>query len=63
HLKQDDLIASIPVVVVSADATASHVQQALTSGALQYVTKPLDVARFLQTVDSILEGVETRWGL
>ncbi|HZF79433.1 MAG TPA: CHASE domain-containing protein [Rubrivivax sp.] len=63
HLKQDDLIASIPVVVVSADATASHVQQALTSGALQYVTKPLDVAHFLQTVDSILEGVETRWGL
>lgn len=63
HLKQDDAVAAIPVVVVSADATADHMQQALTSGALHYVTKPLEVARFLDTVDSILGAVETRWGL
>jgi PAS domain S-box-containing protein len=63
HVKLDDEIAWIPVVVVSADATVGHMQQALTSGALHYVTKPLDVGRFLQTIDSILEDVETRWGL
>ncbi len=62
HLKEDDGVAPIPVVVVSADATPLQMQQALTSGALHYVTKPLDVARFLATVDRILEGVETRWG-
>ncbi len=62
HLKQDDTVADIPVVVVSADATPLHTERALTSGALHYVTKPLDVARFLQTVDAILEGAQTRWG-
>jgi CheY-like chemotaxis protein/two-component sensor histidine kinase len=63
HLKQDDLVGDIPVVVVSADATPLHVEQALTSGALHYLTKPLDVAVFLGTVDGILESIETHWGL
>jgi PAS domain S-box-containing protein len=63
HLKQDEAVGSVPVVVVSADATPTHIQQALTSGALQYVTKPLDVARFLDTLDGILAEAETRWGL
>ncbi len=62
HLKQDDAVADIPVVVVSADATPQQTQKALTSGALHYVTKPLDVGRFLKIIDDILEGVETRWG-
>jgi PAS domain S-box-containing protein len=63
HLKQDDDVASIPVIVVSADATPVHIEQALTSGAVHYVTKPLDVARFLRLIDAILEDIETRFGL
>jgi PAS domain S-box-containing protein len=63
HLKQDDAVAAIPVIVVSADATAAHMQAALTSGALHYVTKPLDVARFLEMVDAILQEAETRFGM
>ncbi|MDE2565624.1 MAG: response regulator, partial [Burkholderiales bacterium] len=63
HLKQDDRLAAIPVVIVSADATPGHMQQALVAGALHYATKPLDVAAFLRTVDGILEEVDTRWGL
>jgi CheY-like chemotaxis protein len=63
HLKQDDTAADIPVIVVSADATPDHVQQALTSGALHYVTKPLDLGQFLNLVDAVLEEVQTRWGL
>ena len=62
HMKQDDSVASIPVVVVSADATLQQTQNALTSGALHYVTKPLNVARFLQIVDEIMEATDTRWG-
>ena len=62
HLKQDDSVAHIPVVVVSADATLIATEQALTSGAAHYVTKPVDVAQLLQIVDDILEGAETRWG-
>lgn len=63
HLKQDDEVAEIPVIVVSADATNSHVQQALTLGALHYVTKPVDVVAFLALVDSALESADTRWGV
>ncbi len=62
HLKQDDSIAHIPVVVVSADATVPATEQALTSGAAHYVTKPVDVAQLLQIIDAILESAETRWG-
>ncbi len=63
HLKRDDLLADIPVIVVSADATPQHMEQALTLGAAHYVTKPLDVAGFLKLVDGALENVETRWGM
>jgi CheY-like chemotaxis protein len=31
HLKDDDDLGSIPVVVVSADATAAHIEAALTA--------------------------------
>jgi len=61
HLKHDDLLADIPVIVVSADASPQHMEQALTLGAAHYVTKPLDVAAFLKVVDSVLESVDTRF--
>jgi len=63
HMKNDDMLAAIPVIVVSADATAARIREALTLGALHYVTKPLDVARFLAVLDETLEGLDTRWGL
>jgi len=63
HLKNDDDVADIPVIVVSADATTARMQEALTLGAAHYVTKPVDIARFLQTLDDTLETLETRWGL
>jgi CheY-like chemotaxis protein len=63
HLKNDELLARIPVIVVSADATPDHVRAALTLGALHYLTKPLDVASFLALVDEALESQDTRWGL
>ena len=62
HLKQDDALAGIPVVVVSADATPAHVEQALVAGAARYVTKPVDLASFLQIVDTLLEDIPTQWG-
>ncbi len=63
HLKQDDDVADIPVIVVSADATAGQMEQALTLGALHYVTKPLEVSDFLALVDKALESADTRWGM
>jgi PAS domain S-box-containing protein len=62
HIKQDQTLAAVPVIVVSADATPDHMQAALTLGAAHYVTKPLDLALFLQLVDGVLEHGDTRWG-
>jgi CheY-like chemotaxis protein len=60
HLKQDDAVADVPVIVVSADATPQRMEQALTLGALHYVTKPLDIAHFLSLVDDALMASQTR---
>ncbi len=62
HLKSDPDLAEIPVIAVSADATAARMAEALTLGALHYVTKPVDVPRFLALLDSALQSLETRWG-
>ncbi|MEA2477861.1 MAG: hypothetical protein QOC87_2060 [Actinomycetota bacterium] len=42
---------AIPVVVLSADATESQVDRLMNRGALAYLTKPLDVKRFLRLVN------------
>ena len=61
HLQQDPALAGIAVVVVSADATPAHVEQALTLGARHYVTKPVDVNQFLSIIDRVLEDTQTRF--
>jgi CheY-like chemotaxis protein/anti-sigma regulatory factor (Ser/Thr protein kinase) len=62
HLKSNDATAGVPVIVVSADAGRERIQQALTLGAIRYLTKPIDFASFLAAVDEALEAVDTRWG-
>jgi CheY-like chemotaxis protein len=44
----------IPVVILSADATPGQVRRLMDAGAHDYLTKPLDVARFIQILDSAL---------
>ena len=61
-LKQDDTTADIPVVVVSADATAQQIEAALTGGATRYLTKPVSVSELLAAVDEELERSSTRFG-
>ena len=62
HLKRDDLTADIPVVVVSADASLSRIEEAVTLGAVGYLTKPVNVAQILGVLDLQLERLETRFG-
>ena len=45
---------ALPVVVISADATGTQIEKLLSAGARNYLTKPIDVSRFLHTVDEIL---------
>jgi PAS domain S-box-containing protein len=62
HLKHDDDLADIPVVVVSADATGTRISEALSTGASQYLTKPVNVAEILSVLDEQLERLDTRFG-
>jgi PAS domain S-box-containing protein len=62
HLKADDGLCGIPVVVVSADATAAHIEAALTAGAAHYVTKPVNLSSFLAILDELLDEMDTFFG-
>ncbi len=62
HLKADDSLCSIPVVIVSADATTAHIEEALTAGAAHYVTKPVNLPNFLAILDELLDEIDTFFG-
>lgn len=53
-LRRHPRTRQIPVVVVSADATQSQAERLTRDGAARYLTKPLDIRAFLETVDTIL---------
>jgi PAS domain S-box-containing protein len=46
----------IPFVALSADAMPSTIDEARRAGFRSYLTKPLDVAAFLHTLDDAMEG-------
>jgi PAS domain S-box-containing protein len=51
RLRDDSATASIPVVIVSADATPGRLQRLVSAGAVGYLTKPIDVRELLQFLD------------
>jgi PAS domain S-box-containing protein len=51
-LKEDPRTTKIPVVIISADATPGRVRRLLAAGAQDYLTKPIDVRRFLDVLDA-----------
>jgi len=57
-LRDDPLTATIPVVIVSADAMPRQVQRLLAAGATAYLTKPIDVRQLLEIVDRALATAE-----
>jgi signal transduction histidine kinase/ActR/RegA family two-component response regulator len=54
ELRADPVTATIPVIVVSADATAWRQEELARSGAAAYIVKPLQLASFLATLDAVL---------
>ncbi len=50
-LLADPLTKSIPVVIISADAMPNQLEKLMEAGASEYLTKPLDVVRFLKIID------------
>ncbi len=45
---------NIPVVMVSADATVGQIERLLAKGAVDYLTKPLDVKHFMEVLNNTL---------
>jgi CheY-like chemotaxis protein len=54
QLQRQPATATVPVVVLSADATPSQIERLLTAGARNYLTKPFDIDPFLAVVDEIV---------
>jgi len=61
HLKADHSTSGIPVVIVSADALSSQIEQAVEAGAHCYLTKPVSVNELLAVLDEVLNKAETRF--
>lgn len=55
ELKQNPLTSGIPIVMLSADATPRQIERFLEAGADAYLTKPVNVRKFLQSVEEQLK--------
>jgi len=55
-LKQDERTRRIPIIAVTAFAMGGDRERVLASGCDAYVSKPIDVHSFLQTVADYLSG-------
>jgi two-component system sensor histidine kinase/response regulator len=54
RLRGNELTRDIPVVVISADATARQIQRLMAAGARSYLTKPLDIAEFFRVIEETM---------
>jgi CheY-like chemotaxis protein len=59
RLRTDPVTATIPVVVLSADATPGQVRKFREAGANDYLTKPLDLKLLLGLIDNYLGDAES----
>ena len=56
RLQADEITRAIPVVIISADATAGQIQRLMAAGAHSYLTKPLDIGEFFRVVDKAMRS-------
>ncbi len=58
QLKSREATQEIPVVIVSADATARQIDQLMKAGARSYLTKPLNVSHFFEVIEQCRQKEE-----
>jgi len=56
-LRRDERTSSIPVIMLSADASQEQIRRFNDAGARDYLTKPLDLEYFLTLLDSYLREI------
>jgi CheY-like chemotaxis protein len=54
RLRAEPTTRSIPVIVISADATPGQIERLKASGAQDYMTKPFDIDTLLAAVDAVV---------
>jgi PAS domain S-box-containing protein len=59
-LGEDPATAHIPVVALSANAMPRDIERGLEAGFFRYLTKPIKVNEFMDTLDVVLEFAETQ---
>ncbi|HEY57264.1 MAG TPA: response regulator [Anaerolineae bacterium] len=55
-VRQTPRLRDIPVVIVSAKAIPSEIQEVLNAGANAYLTKPITFAEFVDTLNALVKG-------
>ena len=56
QLRADEELKDVPIMAVTAYAAAGGDERIRAAGAQAYVSKPISVMRFAETVDQLLEG-------
>ncbi len=56
QLKSCEVTRNIPVIALSANSTPQDIEKGLEAGFDSYITKPISVSKFLETVDSALDS-------
>lgn len=56
RLRRSKLTQDIPVIIISADATARQIDKLMAAGARAYLTKPLDITELFRAIDQTITG-------
>ena len=56
QLRSDEKLAEIPIMAVTAYSASGDEERIRAAGAQAYVSKPISVMRFAETVDQLLDG-------
>jgi len=59
-LAEDPLTVHIPVIALSANAIPRDIEKGLKAGFFRYLTKPIKVKEFMETLDAALEYAEAQ---
>jgi two-component system cell cycle response regulator DivK len=59
-MRSDEKLAEIPIMAVTAYSAKGDEERIRAAGAQAYVSKPISVVRFAQTVDELLESASER---
>lgn len=60
-LADDPLTQHIPVIALSANAIPRDIEKGLQAGFFRYLTKPIKVNEFMETLDHALEFAKKRF--